>query len=309
MTPFLRRLIPALWSLVALALAGPVLVGPVLVGPVLAEMQEVRLGDRGYLIDLPATPNAAPMILALHGGGGNPAQFARASNLGGAATARGYAVVFPAGTSRRGKDRLLTWNAGYCCGYAAQAGVDDDAFLKAVIADASARFGLDGQRVFLTGMSNGAIMAETFASRNPGRVAAVAGVSGTMDTARNRVKGPVPALIIHGTADPMVPYGGGVGDDSLTRTDFSSVDAVVQAFLDAQPAPLAKTTRKIDAVDDGTSVAVTDWSAGSKVRLRLMTVTGGAHHWPGGRKARLKTGKTQEIAANTEILRFFDQYR
>ena len=181
MTPLLRRLIPALWSLVALALAGPVLVGPVLVGPVLAEMQEVRLGDRGYLIDLPATPNAAPMILALHGGGGNPAQFARASNLGGAATARGYAVVFPAGTSRRGKDRLLTWNAGYCCGYAAQAGVDDDAFLKAVIADASARFGLDGQRVFLTGMSNGAIMAETFASRNPGRVAAVAGVSGAVD--------------------------------------------------------------------------------------------------------------------------------
>ena len=36
-----------------------------------------------------------------------------------------------------------------------------------------------------------------------------------------------------------------------------------------------------------------------------MTVEGGAHHWPGGRKARMGEGKTQEIDANTEILRVF----
>ena len=39
--------------------------------------------------------------------------------------------------------------------------------------------------------------------------------------------------------------------------------------------------------------------------LRLMTIKGGAHPWPGGRKARLSEGKTQEIDENTEILRFF----
>ncbi|MDX5351281.1 MAG: hypothetical protein LPJ95_11375, partial [Paracoccaceae bacterium] len=66
-----------------------------------------------------------------------------------------------------------------------------------------------------------------------------------------------------------------------------------------------QTRRRIDAQEDGTSVLVTDYRKGGQVVLRLMTVEGGAHHWPGGRKARLTTGKTQEIDANTEILRFF----
>ena len=61
----------------------------------------------------------------------------------------------------------------------------------------------------------------------------------------------------------------------------------------------------IDRKDDGTSVIVTDYAKAGTVVLRLITVEGGAHHWPGGRKARLDTGKTQEIDANTEILRFF----
>ena len=268
-----------------------------------ANAETVRLGDRFYDIALPAKPDGAPLILALHGGGGDPDQFATASGLARVATRAGFAVAFPAGSGRRG-DRLLTWNGGYCCGSAARQGVDDEGFLKLVISDAASRFGVDGTGVYLTGMSNGSILSETFAARNPGMVRAVAGVSGTMDTRRTRVGGQVPALIIHGTADTMVPYEGGKGDTSLTRTDFASVASVVQAFL----APWGKTTtttRSIDRRDDGTSVTITDHQKGGAVVLRLITVEGGAHHWPGGRKARLSEGKTQEIDANTEILRFF----
>lgn len=267
--------------------------------------ETVRLGDRWYEIALPADAKGAPLILALHGGGGDPDQFAKASGLARAATRAGFAVAFPAGSGRRG-DKLLTWNGGYCCGYASRRGVDDVGFLKKVIEDAASRFGVDGTGVYLTGMSNGSIMSETFAAKNPGLVRAVAGVSGTMDTSRLSVGGKVPALIIHGTADDHAPYGGGQGDTSLTRTNFSSVASVVKAFL-APWGPTTSTSRSIDAKDDGTSVTVTDHSTGGRVVLRLMTVEGGGHHWPGGRKARLKEGKTQEIDANTEILRFFAQ--
>ncbi|MFM7442795.1 MAG: alpha/beta hydrolase family esterase, partial [Tabrizicola sp.] len=164
-----------------------------------AAAETVRLGDRWYDIQLPRNPKGAPLILALHGGGGDPDQFASASGFGTAATRAGYAVAFPAGSGRRG-ERLLTWNGGYCCGYAQRQGVDDIGFLKSVIKDARDRFGLS-DRVFLTGMSNGSILSETFAAKNPDLVRAVAGVSGTMDTGSTRVAGPVPALIIHGTAD------------------------------------------------------------------------------------------------------------
>jgi len=265
--------------------------------------ETVRLGDRSYEIFLPRTAKGAPLILALHGGGGDPDQFASASGLGAAATKAGYAIAFPAGSGRRG-DRLLTWNGGYCCGSAARQGVDDIGFLKSVIKDARDRFGLS-DRVYLTGMSNGAILSETFAATNPDLVRAVAGVAGTMDTGRTKVAGPVPALIIHGTADTMVPYKGGKGDTSLTRTNFASVASVVSAFLAPWGGGLAKTSHEINRKDDGTTVIVTDYTKGDRVVLRLMTVEGGAHHWPGGRKARLKDGKTQEIDANTEILRFF----
>jgi polyhydroxybutyrate depolymerase len=272
--------------------------------PLSAAAETVRLGERWYDIELPANPNGAPLILALHGGGGDPDQFASASGFARAATRAGFAVAFPAGSGRRG-DRLLTWNGGYCCGYAARKGVDDSGFLEAVIKDAVDRFGVGRTGVYLTGMSNGSIMVETFAAKNPGMVRAVAGVSGTLDTRRTRVQGKVPALIIHGTADANVPYDGGQGDSSLTRTDFASVASVVKAFLAPWGSVLAETSRTIDRKDDGTSVIVTDYQKGGRVVLRLMTVEGGAHHWPGGRKARMAEGKTQEIDANTEILRFF----
>lgn len=270
--------------------------------PVAAEI--VRLGDRFYSIDLPANPKGAPLILALHGGGGDPDQFASSSGFGRDATNAGYAVIFPAGSGRRG-ERLLTWNSGYCCGYAARWNVDDIAFLEKVIEDAAARFGVAGDRVYLTGMSNGSMMAETFAALNPALVRAVAGVAGTMDVARYPVKGRVPALIIHGTADQNVPYDGGVGSSSLSRTDFASVDAVVRAFLRPWGGALATATRRIDRRDDGTSVAMTDYRKAGDIVLRLITVEGGGHQWPGGRKARMTEGKTKEIDANTEILRFF----
>ncbi len=272
--------------------------------PALAKTARVDVGDRHYVIVLPDDVASPPMIVALHGGGGDPDQFARASGLGRDAVRAGYAVVFPAGTGRRG-DRLLTWNGGYCCGWAARKGVDDLGFLQAVIADAGRRFRVDTGRVYLTGMSNGSIMAETFAATFPGTVKAVAGVAGTMDVARREPAGPVPLLIIHGTADPMVPYAGGKGDQSLTRTDFASVDAVAQAFVARWPGPLVQTSRRLDRRDDGTAVRVDDYAAQGRVVLRVETVEGGAHHWPGGRKARLSNGKTEEISANAEILRFF----
>ena len=281
------------------------LISLILAQPLAAET--VRLGERWYRIDLPANPRGAPLILALHGGGGDPGQFASSSGFARAATRAGFAVAFPAGTGRR-DDRLLTWNGGYCCGSAARRGVDDQGFLKQVIADAAQRFGVDGQGVYLTGMSNGSILSETFAAKNPGLVRAVAGVAGTMDTSRTGVQGKVPALIIHGTADSMVPYDGGQRDTSLTRTDFASVASVVEAFLGPW-GRVTRTSRTIDARNDGTSVVVTDYQKGGQTVLRLMTVEGGAHHWPGGRKSRLTEGKTQEIDANAEILRFFALHR
>lgn len=266
-------------------------------GPTTAET--IRLGDRSYRIDLPSTRQGAPIILALHGGGGNADQFARSSGLSRPANRQGYAVIYPEGTGR-----FATWNAGYCCGPAARNRVDDMAFLAAVIADATARFGLNDRRLYLTGMSNGAMLAESFAARYPTRLRAVAGVAGTMDTASFAVAGPVPLLHIHGTADANVPYAGGVGDKSISRTNYASVASVEAAFLAPFPM-LTRTERIIDPAADGMRVIERNYADGrGRVQVRIQTIEGGGHTWPGSRRAA-RQGATKDISATTEVLRFF----
>lgn len=272
--------------------------------PLWARAEEISLGDRSYVIDLPSRAANAPIILALHGGGGNPAQFARNSGLSRPANAKGYAVIYPAGTGLERAGRLA-WNGGYCCGAAARNGVDDVAFLDAVIADATKRFGLDGRRVYLTGMSNGSLMAEVYAAARPGRVRALGAVSGSMDVDRVRVKGPVPILVIHGTADAHVPFAGGLGSEGKQATDWSSVDQVIAAFTAAFRGRLTRSETVLDPVRDDTRVLKTDYSdATGRVQIRLLAIEGGGHVWPGGRRAQ-RSGGTADIAANTEVLQFF----
>ena len=272
--------------------------------PLWASVQTVEMpGGRSYRIDLPPAPKGAPIILGLHGGGGNPDQFARNTGLSEPALAQGYAVIYPAG-SGRGRLAMLAWNAGYCCGRAASKNIDDLAFLGAVIADAAQRFGLDATRVYLTGMSNGSMLAERYAALNPTRVKAVAGISGTMDLSAP-VTGPVPLLHIHGTADTHVPYSGGKGSAGLTATVFSPVDGVIASFLKADGALTGPGVQAIiDPADDGMRVIEHEWrDAAGRPMVRLLAVEGGGHVWPGGQRS--ETGGTLDINANTEVLRFF----
>lgn len=269
--------------------------------PALAERQQVSLQGRSYLIDIPPDPSGA-MIIALHGGGGNPEQFARNSGLSGPAMAAGYAVIYPAGS---GRGPLLTWNAGYCCAYAQRNRIDDLGFLDAVVADAQRRFGLDARRLYLTGMSNGSMMAESYAVSRKGRVKAVAGISGTIDLSRYPAVA-VPLLHIHGTADTHVPYTGGQGDDSLVKTDFTAVATEIAAF-NAAFGTLPHQERVIDPADDGMRVIETDYTRAGVAQIRLMTVEGGGHTWPGARRST-RQGGTLDISANRELLRFFAEH-
>lgn len=272
--------------------------------PALAERQSVALGARSYLIDLPDQPTGAA-IIALHGAGGNPAQFATQTGLSDAALAQGYAVIYPAGsgTKRKKSGALLTWNAGNCCGEAGQSGSDDVGFLDAVAADATRRFALD--RLYVTGVSNGAMMAERFASAGRTPVRAVAGVAGTMDLVTNPPPRPVPLLVIHGTADDHVIYAGGPGGSGYEDVTFTGVARLVAVWRAAFAGPLTEKTSVIDPADDGMRSVLTDLvDPSGAVPLRLLTVEGGGHTWPGGQRAAGQAN-TRDISATAEILKFF----
>lgn len=267
------------------------------VQPLSAEEMRVDLGGRFYLIDLPDHPSGA-IIVALHAAARSPEDMRATTGLSPRALAKGYAVIYPQAT---GGAKRSAWNGLYCCGDAQVNQVNDIGFLDKVIADAVARFSLSPDRVYLTGMSNGAVMAQTYALRRAGRVKAVAGVAGTVDLTRTPARA-VPLLHIHGTLDTMVPYYKGFGTKHL-NTRFTPVEVQMTAMV-AAFGGLTASSRNIGQSQDGTSVVEDNYTdAAGVTQVRLLTVIGGQHVWP--EPGRRGVGNTQLISATDEILRFF----
>lgn len=266
----------------------------------------IKFADgRRYQIDVPKGVANPPVIIALHGGGGSGAWMAKVSGMSKIAQANGFAVIYPDGS---GRGRFLTWNAGYCCAFAAKNRVDDIGFIARVIADAANRFGIDRTNVFVTGMSNGGMMAERLGAMRPDLFRAVASVAGPLDVARTTIKGRIPLMHIHGTADEVVPYQGGAGAHQVVGTSFTPVDSVIAAWARSQNMRLTATKSVIDPVRrDKTSVEKTVYANGGSARVVLFKVLDGGHTWPGSSRSG-RGGVSKDIDASAEIVRFFKSH-
>src|SRR5205814_4362028 len=119
-------------------------------------------------------------------------------------------VAAPDGLQERSGRGAHFWNdTDACCDFA-HTGVDDVAYLDAVIADMRARYRVDDARIFLLGYSNGGFMAHRLLCDRASTFAAAASVAGSAwkDPARCRPAAPASLLEVHGDADEMVLYQG-----------------------------------------------------------------------------------------------------
>lgn len=149
--------------LVLLAMISPTMgcrARPASQGDTIAGRQVIRHDgrDRTYVVRVPVdvgrSRDGVPLVLVLHGGGGNASRAETITGFTDKAEAEGFIVAYPEGTSRRRP--LLTWNAGHCCGYVMEQGVNDAGCISALIDELASRYPVDLDRVFVTGMSNGA---------------------------------------------------------------------------------------------------------------------------------------------------------
>lgn len=92
--------------------------------------------DRNYVIRVPGELSQGngrvPIVLVLHGGDGKADNAEKMTGFTDKARREGSIVLYPEGTGRR-NNKLLTWNAGYCCGCAMGNRVDDVGFINALI--------------------------------------------------------------------------------------------------------------------------------------------------------------------------------
>lgn len=236
-----------------------------------------------------------PVVLVLHGDKSSASRIRRVSRFDDTADAAGFLAVYPDGTGWMDVP-LRSWNAGTCCGYAMNAQVDDVAFFRALLDDLAHRYPMDPRRVYVTGMSNGGMMAYRLACEMSDRIAAVAAVAGAMTSSPCSPSGPVSVMIVHGTDDVYVPYRGGrshfTGDE---RRDPSVEDAV--SFWTRQNGCL----REPDTVRVGHAVRTRYAGCRDDTEVLLYTIEGGRHRWPGRHE------KDTELRATDRLWEFFSR--
>jgi polyhydroxybutyrate depolymerase len=212
----------------------------------------------------------------------------------------GFIVVYPNGTGRFA-DRLLTWNAGTCCGLAARRGVDEVAFVRALLDTLEATLPVDPNRIYATGMSNGGMMSYLVGCRLGDRIAAIAPVSGELTFADCKPARPVSLLVIHGTADENLPYAGGVGAKALDRHEVRSVDSALGIWRGVARCPAAPRVQRTGSVMHATYAPC----AGGAV-VELYQIGGGPHAWPGGqRMGRMLDEPSRALDATKVVWDFF----
>jgi polyhydroxybutyrate depolymerase len=275
--------------------------------------------ERSYVLHVPPgrgeTPR--PLLLAFHGGGGNGPGFQRYAGLDPLADRDGWLVAYPNGSSRLFDERLLTWNAGDCCGFASDANVDDVGFALALIEDAARATPLDRRRVYATGHSNGAMMAYRLADEAPERIAAIAPVAAAPAHDASAGERPVPMLHIHSTADPRALYAGGVTETFGREIRHRSVDAELArrtALAGCPSAPEELERRERPAADGAVHTATLFvWApCAGGAEVRLWRLSGAGHGWPGADpvlRERVMGPRTDVISAAEEIWRFLPRWQ
>jgi polyhydroxybutyrate depolymerase len=230
---------------------------------------------REWLQTVPAAGATAAtrILVVLHGRAVTPQQEAQRDGFLPLVAPDNLELVYPTGVG-------ASWNAGGCCGQAAQSGVDDIAFLRALVT------AIDPQHahtVTLVGYSNGGRMAYAVACQSPSIVEGFA-IVGALPLPSCTVAHPVTLLQLAGTADDVVPFVA-----PAPATNVTAQVAALRGLDNTAPTPATW--------ESGALIMSTWTSSSTQTRIGLAAYQGGTHAWPSGGAA---TPSAAEV-----ILRFF----
>jgi len=217
----------------------------------------------------------APLVLVLHGAGGDSAAMVRTTDFNAVADARGFVVAYVDGFDKHWNDLrgIPEWTAQ-------RNNVDDVGFFAALITRLTAAGGADPRRVYVTGISNGGLMTHRLGCELADKVAAIAPVVRTFTSALAegcRPAKPLPVLMFFGTADKLVPFGGGVQKMGSKETPVLSAHETIAkwAALDGcVPAPKVTKEQKTESREYRQCRA--------NARVAAYILEGGTHSWPPG---------------------------
>ncbi len=272
--------------------------------------------QRSYHLFVPEdVAPGAPLVLALHGGGGRGVLLDRSTRGGITREAgeRGWVVAFPQGIEKG-------WNDGRAPVTARderRSAVDDVGFLTALTDELSSSHGVDAEQVFVLGISNGGHMSYRLGVEASERFDVIAPVIANHPVIwQDSVPAdPVSVLVINGTEDPLVPYDGGmVTVFGQERGEVMSTDQTITWWDEHDRCEGPVTTLELpdrDPDDGPRAVLETRRDCADGSEVTLVRVEGGGHTWPGGTQY-LPVGTigvvAQDFDASELIFEFFDRH-
>ncbi len=172
----------------------------------------------------PATP--IPLLLILHGYSRKPAYVIPVFQMESFHEDLGVLTIAPQGLQNPMGAHY--WNGSPACCDSWGSGVDDVAYLSALIESIQSKYNVDSRRIYAIGHSNGAFMAHTLACERPDLLAGIVSVAGAANPSCIP-KGPVSVVHAHATGDDIVWYNGGM----LNGAVYPGAEATVAYWAEA----------------------------------------------------------------------------
>jgi len=185
---------------------------------------------------------------------------------------------------------------------------DDLGFFNQLLDQLKSKVSLDESRIYAAGLSEGGFMSLRIGCALSDRIAAVAAVGASMPKTMVCLPSrPVPLLMINGTSDPIVPYGGGT-EHNLNLATISAEDSA-KAWAKIDRCGEKPEKDKIPPKEKGGTETKVDTYAGCQqnAQVVLYSAKGAGNTWPGGQQYEVEKtiGKTsQDLNANETIWGF-----
>ncbi|HEY9417041.1 MAG TPA: PHB depolymerase family esterase [Pseudonocardia sp.] len=228
-----------------------------------------RTGQRVARIHHPTSAAAgAPLVVVLHGEMGGATQAQSDYGWNALADREGFVVAYPEAEAK-------AWNAGPTCCFPLSAGVNDVGYLNQLVSDLTKADKVDRSRVFGVGFSTGASMVYSWVCSQPGLLAGIGVVGGSLLIDCD-IRPPLSVAAVHGSLDSYFPLAGGPGPHSPKGLPPGrSLESTLAQFrtIDKCPDQPGTTT--------GPPAVQRSWSCVAGRSVSVAVIDGAGHQWPG----------------------------
>ena len=273
--------------------------------------------QRVYKMHIPPSydgTNEVPLVIVLHGGGGNADIVQGFTQMNPVADANGFIVAYPQGFAPASQDGF-SWADGRQTG-ATIMEIDDVGFIAKVIDEIKSDFEIRSDRIYVTGFSNGGFMSQKLACDLDNQFAAVATLGASIGAKvlnQCETSQSIPMLFMLGDEDPFIPYDGGTVLNN--PSEIAGIETLVYFWKNknaCQTEVLAVQLPDIVSSDNSTVTLFEFVDCDCNAKVKFYKINNGGHTWPGveNESYEVIAGETNEdINASSVIWNFFDEHQ